>query len=135
MTRILTLVCSPHPICKNSSVVMEAVLRFCADGTEPDLRNEAAAVLLSIVELAVATSDTSMVNNLLSGHDPETSPRSEPYAAAGATATLHLLAESFDSSLTVSLKARAQQAIRDLAEKGWLGSRGADGGSSPSSKK
>ncbi len=79
--------------------LLEFISRCCVDGTEPDLRNEAAGVLLSVVEIAIEEGGQMMQHIL-----------------AACLSTLKLLSESFDSSLTSALKARAQQSVRELEE-------------------
>ena len=79
--------------------LLDFISRCCVDGTEPDLRNEAAGVLLSVVEIAIEEGGHMMQHIL-----------------AACLSTLKLLSESFDSSLTSALKARAQQSVRELEE-------------------
>jgi hypothetical protein len=80
--------------------LLKLVINCCADGTEPELRNDAANVLLAIVELALEEVGP-LQNRLLD----------ETIDAAGA---LQIIGESFDSSLGHAMKARAEQAARGL---------------------
>ena len=82
------------------SYMLNAMVKCCADGTEPELRNEAANALLAIVELALEDG-SSLQTRLLEGD-------------VDAISALQLLGESFDSSLEHSIKARAEQAAREL---------------------
>ena len=102
---------SPKGLLKN-------IVRCCIDSTEPELRNEAAGVLLSITELAIEEQGdmlrsilhgpSSKNNDAASGNDPSTSARVSVVSA------LQLLSESFDSSMSAALKARAAQAVREI---------------------
>ena len=82
------------------SSMLNVMVNCCADGTEPELRNEAANALLAIVELALEDG-SSLQTRLLEGD-------------VDAISALQLLGESFDSSLEHSIKARAEQAAREL---------------------
>ena len=97
--------------------LLESIVRCCVDSTEPDLRNEAAGVLLSVVEMAIEERGQ-MLRRVLGPAEEgptESSPR-DINGRANVLSTLQLLSESFDSSLTSALKARAGQCVRELEE-------------------
>lgn len=88
------------------------------DGTEPDLRNEAAGVLLSVVEIAIEEGGPMLRKMLPSSGEHRTNEENESERGLdnGVLSTLKLLSESFDSDLTQALKARSSQSVRELEE-------------------
>ena len=105
--------------------LLESIVRCCVDSTEPELRNEAAGVLLSVMEMAIEENGQ-MLQKVLGTNeeDPAGDENSTSYGGANVVSTLKLLSESFDSSLTSALKARAGQCIRELEEADGVFSRG-----------
>ena len=97
--------------------LLESNVRCCVDSTEPDLRNEAASVLLSVVEMAIEQ-EGQMLRRVLGSAEEGPSGENSGDSGRGANVltTLKLLSESFDSSLTSALKARAGQCVRELDE-------------------
>ena len=112
---------SPSHRGRANNNLLAFITRCCVDGTEPDLRNEAAGVLLSVVEMAIEEGGP-MLRRMLYGADgPSGEHRTnddEENDDRGTTvlSTLKLLSESFDSDLTKALKARSSQSVRELEE-------------------
>ena len=109
------------------STLLSFITRCCVDGTEPDLRNEAAGVLLSVVEVAIEEGGGPMLRRMLYGvAGPSGEHRTNGEYGSGdggddrsegnVLSTLKLLSESFDSDLTSALKGRSQQSVRELEE-------------------
>lgn len=98
------------------------ITRCCVDGTEPDLRNEAAGVLLSVVEMAIEEGGYLLRRVLYGASGPTGEHRTnnedddDRGNVDNVLSTLKLLSESFDSDLTSALKARSQQSVRELEE-------------------
>ena len=99
--------------------LLESIVRCCVDSTDPDLRNEAAGVLLSVVEMAIEEGGQ-MLRRVTGSAEkgPPGDSSGDSSGGANVVSTLKLLSESFDSSLTSALKARAGQCVRELEEEG-----------------
>lgn len=120
------------------------ITRCCVDGTEPDLRNEAAGVLLSVVEIAIEEGGH-LLRRILYGEagpsgehrtmDDHFNEDGRGGSVDNVLGTLKLLSESFDSDLTSALKARSQQSVRELEELQETGGGVGRSGSSASQKK
>ena len=102
----------------SSNNLLSFITRCCVDGTEPDLRNEAAGVLLSVVEIAIEEGGPMLRKMLPSSGEHRTNEENESERGLdnGVLSTLKLLSESFDSDLTQALKARSSQSVRELEE-------------------
>ena len=80
-----------------------SILKCCRQNLNTELRNDAAHVLLTIAEVAIQE-NLELRKRLLDSN-------------VEAEVALQLLAESFDSSLSVHIKQRAEKCFRALSDK------------------